>query len=138
MTVTPVGMRCPECASQRTQVRRIGAGLRAAAAPGDLRADRDQRRRLRRRDGRRAPAALIFRRRQLVPSGGIYGPAVANGDWWRIVTGGFLHAGLIHIGFNMYVLFILGSLLEPGIGTPRFLGVYFVSLLAGLVRRPSC
>jgi membrane associated rhomboid family serine protease len=48
-----------------------------------------------------------------------------------MVTAGFLHAGLIHIAFNMYVLFILGTLLEPGIGTPRFLGVYFVSLLAG-------
>ncbi len=61
----------------------------------------------------------------------LYGPAVANGDWWRIVTAGFLHAGILHIAFNMYVLFVLGTLLEPGIGTPRFLGVYFVSLLAG-------
>jgi membrane associated rhomboid family serine protease len=61
----------------------------------------------------------------------LFGPAVAHGDWWRIVTAGFLHAGILHIGLNMYVLFILGTLLEPGIGTPRFLGVYFVSLLAG-------
>ena len=69
----------------------------------------------------------------LVDDGGLYGPAVADGDWWRIVTAGFLHGGLIHIAFNMFVLFILGTLLEPGIGTPRFLGVYFVSLLAGSV-----
>ena len=55
----------------------------------------------------------------------------SNGDWWRIVTAGFLHAGILHIALNMYVLFILGTLLEPAIGTPRFLGVYFVSLLAG-------
>ena len=50
---------------------------------------------------------------------------------WRIVTAGFLHAGLLHIAINMFALFILGTLLEPGIGTPRFLAVYFVSLLAG-------
>jgi membrane associated rhomboid family serine protease len=61
----------------------------------------------------------------------LFGPAVANGEWYRIVTAGFLHAGLLHILFNMVALYFLGSLLEPGIGTPRFLGVYFVSLLAG-------
>ncbi len=43
----------------------------------------------------------------------------------------FLHAGLIHIGFNMFLLFILGRLLEPAIGTPRFVFLYFASLLAG-------
>ena len=71
-----------------------------------------------------AGGKVVTRRRALRPRD-------RDGDWWRIVTGGFLHAGLIHIGFNMYVLFILGSLLEPGIGTPRFLAVYFVSLLGG-------
>jgi membrane associated rhomboid family serine protease len=61
----------------------------------------------------------------------LFGPAVADGEWYRIVTGGFLHAGLFHILINMVALYFLGSLLEPGIGTPRFLAVYFVSLLAG-------
>ena len=61
----------------------------------------------------------------------LFGPAVANGEWYRLVTAGFLHAGLLHILFNMVALYFLGSLLEPGIGTPRFLAVYFVSLLAG-------
>jgi membrane associated rhomboid family serine protease len=61
----------------------------------------------------------------------LFGPAVANGEWYRIVTAAFLHAGLLHIVFNMVALYFLGSLLEPGIGTPRFLAVYFVSLLAG-------
>ena len=58
-------------------------------------------------------------------------PTVADGQVWRIVTSGFLHAGFLHIAINMFALFILGTLLEPGIGTPRFLAVYFVSLLAG-------
>ncbi len=63
--------------------------------------------------------------------GSLFGPAVADGEWYRLVTAGFLHAGILHIAFNMFALYILGSLLEPGIGTPRFLAVYFVSLLAG-------
>jgi membrane associated rhomboid family serine protease len=62
---------------------------------------------------------------------GLRGVAVAEGEWYRLVTGGFLHASLIHIGFNMFLLFILGRLLEPAIGTPRFVALYFASLLAG-------
>jgi membrane associated rhomboid family serine protease len=48
-----------------------------------------------------------------------------------LVTSGFLHASLIHIGFNMFLLYMLGRLLEPALGTPRFLVLYFASLLAG-------
>jgi membrane associated rhomboid family serine protease len=66
-----------------------------------------------------------------VQDGGIFGPAINDGDWYRIVTGGFLHAGPLHLLFNMYVLYFAGTLLEPGIGTPRFLAIYFISLLAG-------
>jgi membrane associated rhomboid family serine protease len=61
----------------------------------------------------------------------LYGPAVAEGEWYRLVTSGFLHEGIIHIGFNMFLLLILGRLLEPALGTPRFLVLYFASLLAG-------
>lgn len=56
---------------------------------------------------------------------------VANGEWWRIVTSGFLHANLIHIGFNMWVLWQLGQLLEPALGRLRFGLVYFVAMLCG-------
>ena len=49
----------------------------------------------------------------------------------RLITGGFLHAGLIHIGFNMYILYWLGTMLEPSLGHARFLALYFASLLAG-------
>jgi membrane associated rhomboid family serine protease len=62
---------------------------------------------------------------------GLFGPAVANGEWYRLVTGGFLHASLFHLGFNMLLLYFLGRLLEPALGTPRFLVLYFASLLAG-------
>jgi membrane associated rhomboid family serine protease len=68
---------------------------------------------------------------QLFNKFALYGPAVANGDYWRIVTSGFLHAGLLHIFFNMYLLYLLGNMLEPAIGSVRFALVYFVSLFAG-------
>lgn len=56
---------------------------------------------------------------------------VAAGEWYRLLTGGFLHGGLIHLGFNMLILWILGSQLERGLGTGRFLSLYFASLFAG-------
>jgi len=62
---------------------------------------------------------------------GLFGPSVAEGEWYRLVTSGFLHASLFHIGFNMLLLFFLGRLLEPALGTPRFVLLYFASLLAG-------
>jgi membrane associated rhomboid family serine protease len=61
----------------------------------------------------------------------LYGPAVADGQWWRLVTSGFLHGGLLHVGFNMYILWFLGNMLEPSLGPWRFGALYFASLLAG-------
>jgi membrane associated rhomboid family serine protease len=132
MTPTPVGMRCPECASQRTRVVRNPTGTpgQASAFPATV--------------ALIAINVVIF----LIeigggggglanPSGkmiedfGLYGPFVAEGEWYRLITSGFLHANLIHIGFNMLLLFFLGRLLEPALGTPRFLVLYFASLLAG-------
>jgi membrane associated rhomboid family serine protease len=130
MTPTPVGMRCPECAGQRTQVRRG----QAATEP----------------TGYTATIVLIalnvaaYLAEITTGSGGISGTigtvyfkyalqgnAVAEGEWYRLLTGAFLHAEILHIGFNMFALFILGRLLEPAIGTPRFVALYFASLFAG-------
>ena len=61
----------------------------------------------------------------------LFGPAVAKGDWYRLVTSGFVHYGLIHIGFNMLLLYQLGSMLEPALGRTRFLALYFAALLTG-------
>lgn len=58
-------------------------------------------------------------------------PAVAAGGWWRLVTSGFVHYGLLHIGFNMFVLFQLGILLEPALGRVRFAVLYGTALLGG-------
>jgi membrane associated rhomboid family serine protease len=132
MTVTPVGMRCPECARDRTRVTRITPGIHLGRAPATYVLIAINVIAFIAEVGSGAPLGTTF------SAGGsvfrdfsLYGPAVANGEWYRIVTAGFLHAGLLHILFNMVALYFLVSLLEPGIGTPRFLGVYFVSLLAG-------
>jgi len=62
---------------------------------------------------------------------GLYGPWVAGGEWYRLVTSGFVHLGLLHLAMNMWVLWILGQLLEPPLGRLRFVSLYFASLLAG-------
>jgi membrane associated rhomboid family serine protease len=53
------------------------------------------------------------------------------GQWYRIVTSGFLHFGIIHLAFNMYLLYLLGQMLEPAIGRIRFGLVYIAALLGG-------
>jgi membrane associated rhomboid family serine protease len=67
----------------------------------------------------------------LATDGALYGPAVADGDWWRPITSGFVHAGLLHVGFNMFLLFQLGRLLEPAIKWWGFIVLYVMSLLGG-------
>jgi membrane associated rhomboid family serine protease len=124
-------MRCPECAQQRTQVRRLSTGLRAGTAPATYVLIAINVAAFLAELATGANAGVGRGGGSVIDHAALFGPAVADGDWWRIVTAGFLHAGILHIAFNMYVLFVLGTLLEPGIGTPRFLGVYFVSLLAG-------
>lgn len=56
---------------------------------------------------------------------------VAAGEWWRLVTGGFLHGGLIHLGMNMLVLYFVGPLLERELGKLNFALLYFTALVAG-------
>ena len=63
--------------------------------------------------------------------GVLFGPSVANGDYWRLLTAAFMHYGPIHIGFNMLALWVLGGPLEERIGRGRFLLLYLVSGLAG-------
>ncbi len=131
MTPTPVGMRCPECASERTRVTH-GVGEASLFS--------------------RAPATFILialnaaaylaeiasggggfevGRSSVVGDFGLAGLFVAEGEWYRLVSSGFLHVSLFHIGFNMFALYFLGRLLEPSVGTPRFVGIYIASLLGG-------
>jgi membrane associated rhomboid family serine protease len=61
----------------------------------------------------------------------LYGPFVAHGDWWRLITAAFLHASVLHIALNMWALWWLGSIVESAIGSTRFLLLYIGSGLAG-------
>ena len=56
---------------------------------------------------------------------------VAEGEVYRIVSGGFLHAGLLHLGMNMLLLYLLGAQLEPLLGRLRFATLYVACLVAG-------
>jgi membrane associated rhomboid family serine protease len=134
MVFSPVGIKCPECAGQATGPRRTAAQVRTAASSGT---------------GALVTKALIAANvlvffvelaqstrfnvdsSEVFQRGALYGPLVADGEWWRLVTSGFLHVNFIHIGLNMLVLWWFGRLLEDYVGRARFLGVYVVSLLAG-------
>lgn len=123
-------MRCPDCAGQTTKVRRGSAAFNSDQTPVVTYT-------------LIALNALVFLLDLASGSGGfsgtgqitrdfaLFGPAVGDGEWYRLLTSGFLHASLIHIGFNMFALYILGPLLEPALGRLRFAALYFASLLAG-------
>jgi membrane associated rhomboid family serine protease len=133
MTSTSVGMRCPECARQRADVRRVGAagvgedpmltyvliGINVAVALGAF------------LSGASATGGGGIGRSSLLADGSVSRFAIDQGEYWRLLTSGFLHTGLIHLLFNMFALYILGGMLEPAIGRLRFAAIYFVSLLAG-------
>jgi membrane associated rhomboid family serine protease len=129
MTTTPVGMRCPECAKQRTKVMRM----------------RDTSARPRVTLALIAVNVIVFLTEQgqfSLAGTGIHGKVIEEGvlyrygvgvqhQYWRLVSSAFLHENLLHIGFNMYLLYLLGTMLEPAMGSVRFAAVYFTSLLAG-------
>lgn len=129
MTSTSVGMRCPECARQRTPVRTLRNMPSATQATTVL----------------IAVNVVAYLAELATGTGGLSGttgsvyahgaleaPAIHfNHEYWRLVTSGFLHAGIFHVGLNMYFLYILGRMLEPALGWVRFTVIYFVSLLTG-------
>jgi membrane associated rhomboid family serine protease len=61
----------------------------------------------------------------------LYGYGVQSGEWWRLGTSMFLHGGILHLAFNMFALYWLGTIVERALGTPKFLLIYLVSGLAG-------
>ena len=58
---------------------------------------------------------------------------VGYGQWWRLVTAGFLHGGLIHIGMNSWVLFDLGAQVEEVFGQTRLIVIYFCATVGGFL-----
>jgi membrane associated rhomboid family serine protease len=130
MTSTSVGMRCPECSRQRTKVKGVGSvtepvltyvliGINVAVALGGF------------MSGASATGGNGIGASSLLADGSVSRFTVDEGDFWRIVTAGFLHSGFLHLLFNMFGLYILGTMLEPAVGRLRFGVIYFVSLLCG-------
>ena len=133
MTPAAVGLRCPEHAGTRRKVnpprvvRRVPQGRTDALVTRTLIAinvlvyliTAVQ------GNGLNSPGGALFAKFWLD------GPDVAQGGWWRLITAAFLHASILHIGFNMYVLYAIGSHVEQYLGRARFLALYFVAGLAG-------
>src|SRR3954467_11073941 len=65
--------------------------------------------------------------------GGTFGYNILQGVWWRLVTAVFVHIGIIHIGFNMYVFWGLGLIAERLLGRWNFLATYLLTGIAGNV-----
>lgn len=129
MTPTSVGMRCPECARDRTKVKTLRSrqagpivtqaliAINVIVFIADTAAGAPL--------GGGAAGTLYLH-------GALFGPLISHGhEYWRLLTSGFLHDGLLHILFNMLFLYFIGIILEPAIGHLNFAVVYFVSLLAG-------
>ncbi len=133
MTPAAVGLRCPEHAGTRRRVnpprvvRRTSRGATDALVTKAL-------------IGANVVIYLIEASQggglnspggSIVEKWALYGPSVAQGDWWRLITAAFLHASILHIALNMYVLWVIGGPVERYLGRARFLALYFVSGLAG-------
>ena len=134
MTYAAVGIRCPECAGKATPLQR--AGFTMPHAPVVTYA-------------LIAINVALFALTNRVGGGGggfnfgsadlnslgdrlvLFRPAVAHGQDYRLLTAAFIHYGILHIGFNMYALFILGTAFERYAGHMRFAAVYFTAALSG-------
>jgi membrane associated rhomboid family serine protease len=134
MTMAPVGIRCPDHSGKPRGAAKLTHGARRWTYDGT---------------GSIATKALIAINVLVylieIADGGsingpgaafqirwaLYGPAVAHGDWYRLVTSGFLHANLLHLGLNMLILWLVGSQLEAALGRGRYVLLYLVALLAG-------
>jgi len=58
---------------------------------------------------------------------------IRAGQYWRLITPVFLHAGLLHIGFNLYALYIIGPAVEARFGPRRYLLLYLFSGVGGVL-----
>jgi membrane associated rhomboid family serine protease len=134
MTHAAVGIRCPECAGRRTVTQRAGFTMpRTPVLTYGLIAANIALFMLTNRIGS-GGGGLSFGSADLNSLGDrlvLYGPSVANGQDYRLLSAAFIHYGLLHIAFNMYALYILGTAFERYAGPVRFAAVYFTAALSG-------
>ncbi len=148
MVQASVGFHCPDCAHRGAQkvvtptslatrpiVTMVLMGLNIAAFVAQMATSADAGNALNSRSlsGSVSENGALFGVGEAVRTIGGWVPTtgVAAGEYWRIITGGFLHGGLIHLAMNMVVLWIIGSQLEPALGKARFLALYITGLVAG-------
>ena len=140
MTPAPVGLRCPDHAGAATRARTRPRAPRIRAGVPRLRFAADDAVATKALIGVNVLVFLVnlAQGASLGANGGalfdrwlLFGPAVADGDWWRLITSAFLHGNLLHIGINMVMLWWIGAPVELAIGHARFLALYLVSALAG-------
>ena len=132
MVTAPVGFQCPECVKGGGQQVRT---MRTLRSTGDAYVTK----------ALIAVNAIVFvlgmqgggafsrGANSLTRDYALFGPAVDAGEWYRLFTSGFLHYGLMHVFFNMFLLYQLGSVLEQAFGQARFAALYTASLLGGAV-----
>ena len=135
MVFAPVGIRCLDHAGRSQGAARLGQGVRRASFEGTgalitkamiainvlvFLVNLAQGSSLNQTSG------SVFDKGALYVHGGL-----DQGEWWRLITAAFLHGNLLHLGMNMFVLWIVGAPVEQAIGRGRFLVLYFVSGLAG-------
>ena len=138
LRMTPVGPRCPDHATQGKPRLRAPTRQRAARRAISFRTNEPYVTwtlvalnvavyliTVAQGAGINSPGGKLFEQWDL------YGYAVHNGGWWRLITAAFLHANIVHIGLNMLALVWLGGPVERYIGPLRYLGLYVVSGLAG-------
>ena len=66
----------------------------------------------------------------LLQFGALNSVLVQNGQFWRLITAGFVHSGFLHLLFNMYSLYLIGTQLENFVGKWKFLAIYFFSMIS--------
>lgn len=76
-------------------------------------------------------AGLVVQPQDVLKHGALIPAAVAAGEWWRLLSSMFMHAGFVHLAVNMMSLYFLGSFVEEVFGRSRFLALYLLSGLAG-------
>ena len=122
-------MRCPDCAKQRTPVRTLRSLAVEPIATYVLIALNV----LIFFGARSSPGAAddltLFASGRFEFGGPLHG--VAEGEYWRLISSGFLHTEFWHVGLNMLALYWLGRMIEPALGHARFVAIYLTSLLTG-------
>jgi membrane associated rhomboid family serine protease len=132
MTPTPVGMRCPECARDRTKVKTMRTLPSAPVVTQALIVLNVLVFLAETASGTPLSGPSATSLGTVYVHGVLYGPSVAIGhEYWRLVSAGFLHDGIFHILVNMLSLYFVGTALEPAIGRVNFLAIYGASLLTG-------